>query len=73
MRVSSGHASSAEITPLRTRCFASWQARSARPTTVNAGMPFGQVCLDLDAPRLEPDEGEGDGSPEHTSTLRAHM
>ena len=25
-----------------------------------------QVRLDLDSPRLEPDEGEGDGPPEHT-------
>ena len=44
MRVSSGHASSAEITPLRTRCFASWHARSARPTTVKAGIPFGRCA-----------------------------
>ena len=32
-----GHSSNAEWTPLRTRCFASWQARSARPTIENEG------------------------------------
>ena len=35
----SGHSSSAEAMPLRTRSFASWQARSARPTIANAGTP----------------------------------
>ena len=35
-----GHSSSADAMPLRTRCFASWQARSARPTIVNAGRPL---------------------------------
>jgi hypothetical protein len=30
-----------------------------------------EVSLDLDATRLEPDEGVGDGAREHTSTLRA--
>ena len=34
-----GQKSSAEAMPLRTRCFASWQARSARPTIVNTGWP----------------------------------
>ena len=34
-----GHSSSAEAMPLRTRCLASWQARSARPTIVNDGAP----------------------------------
>ena len=34
-----GHSSAAETTPLRTRCFASWQARSARPTIAKPGMP----------------------------------
>ena len=67
MRALSGHSSSAEMTPLRTRCFASWQARSARPTTVKAGMPLRQMRLDLDPPRLQPDEGEGDCPAEHTS------
>ena len=35
-----GHSSSAESIPLRTRCFASWQARSARPTIASPGRPF---------------------------------
>ena len=34
-----GHSSSADAMPLRTRSFASWQARSARPTIANAGTP----------------------------------
>ena len=34
-----GHSRAAETTPLRTRCFASWQARSASPTIANAGTP----------------------------------
>src|SRR5205085_2631795 len=33
-----GHSSSAEATPLRTRSFASWQARSARPTMEKLGI-----------------------------------
>ena len=37
----SGHSSDAETTPLRTRCFASWQARSASPTIANPGTPAG--------------------------------
>jgi hypothetical protein len=32
-----GHSRSAESTPLRTRCFASWHARSASPTIENDG------------------------------------
>ena len=39
MRRLSGHSSAADTTPLRTRCFASWQARSARPTIAKPGMP----------------------------------
>ncbi len=35
----SGQSSAAETTPLRTRCFASWQARSARPTIAKPGIP----------------------------------
>ena len=35
----SGQSSEAETTPLRTRCFASWQARSASPTIANPGTP----------------------------------
>ena len=35
----SGHSSWAEPIPLRTRCFASAQARSARPTIANPGRP----------------------------------
>ena len=35
----SGHSSDAETTPLRTRCFASWQARSASPTMAKPGTP----------------------------------
>ena len=35
----SGHSSSAEVIPLRTRSLASWQARSARPTIANPGTP----------------------------------
>ena len=34
-----GQLSSAETIPLRTRSFASWQARSARPTIVRVGFP----------------------------------
>ena len=34
-----GHSSDAETTPLRTRCFASWHARSASPTIANPGTP----------------------------------
>ena len=34
-----GHSSEAETTPLRTRCFASWHARSARPTIAKPGIP----------------------------------
>ena len=33
-----GHSSSAEAMPLRTRSFASWQARSARPTIAKLGI-----------------------------------
>ena len=35
-----GHSSSAESIPLRTRCFASWHARSASPTIASPGRPF---------------------------------
>ncbi len=35
----SGHSSSALAIPLRTRSFASWQARSGSPTIANAGTP----------------------------------
>ena len=35
----SGHSSAADRTPLRTRCFASWHARSAMPTIANPGTP----------------------------------
>jgi hypothetical protein len=39
MRLLTGHSSAAETTPLRTRCFASWHARSASPTIAKPGMP----------------------------------
>ena len=61
----SGHSSSAEAIPLRTRSFASWQARSARPTIANAGHAALQVRLDLDAAGLEADERVRDGAREH--------
>ena len=66
----SGQFSSADAIPLRTRCFASWQARSARPTIANAGTPRCEVRLDLDPARLEPDECVGDGAREHAATRR---
>ena len=34
-----GQRSCADAKPLRTRCFASWQARSGRPTSTNAAEP----------------------------------
>ena len=55
--------------PLRTRSFASWQARSARPTIANDGSAALQVRLDLDPARIEPDERMGDGAGEHVATL----
>ena len=58
----SGHSSWAEVMPLRTRCFASEQARSARPTMAKHGTPLCEVRLDLDTSRLEPDQSVGDGS-----------
>ena len=63
-----GNSSSAETIPLRTRSFASWQARSASPTMVRVGFPR-QVGLDLDATRLEADKGVGRRASEHTSTV----
>ena len=60
-----GHASSAEAIPLRTRCFASWQARSASPTIVNAGYAELDVRLDLDPARVEADERVGERPREH--------
>src|SRR5205085_11001546 len=56
---------SAEVIPLRTRCFASWQARSGRPTIANGGQPVLQVRLDLDAPGVKTDERMGDRPCEH--------
>src|SRR5512132_1958265 len=44
MRRSPGHGSRAEATPARTRCFASWHARSARPTIENEGTPLGKYA-----------------------------
>ena len=68
-----GHSRSAECTPLRTRCFASWHARSARPTIENDGLlTRAHVCLDLDASGLEADERERDRAAEHASTVRAN-
>ena len=64
-----GHVSSAEAIPLRTRSFASWQARSARPTIVKAGFPVRKVGFDLDAARFEPDERMSDRASEHSSTV----
>ena len=64
-----GHESSAEAMPLRTRSFASWQARSARPTIANAGRPRLEVSLDLDPAWIEPDERVGDGPREHVVTV----
>ena len=55
--------------PLRTRSFASWQARSARPTIVNDGEPALDVRLDLDPARIDADERVGDGACEHVATL----
>ena len=66
-----GHSSAAETTPLRTRCFASWHARSASPTIANPGNARLQVRLDLDLPRLEPDERVGDRASEHARTVGA--
>ena len=66
-----GHSSSALVTPLRTRSRASLQALSGSPTIVNAGNASLQMRLDLDRPGLEPDDGVGERSREHTSTLRA--
>ena len=39
----SGHSSAADTIPLRTRCLASWHARSASPTIAKPGMP-GWTC-----------------------------
>ena len=66
----SGHSSEAETTPLRTRCFASWHARSASPTIAKPGTPELQVRLDLDLSRLEPDESVGDRACEHPAEAR---
>ena len=66
--VSAGHGSIALTMPLCTRCFASWHARSASPTIENAGRSADdEVRLDLDAARLEADDGGGEGSREHTT------
>ena len=40
IRRATGHSSSAESMPLRTRSLASWQARSASPTIVSPGRPL---------------------------------
>ena len=64
-----GKTSSAEAIPLRTRSFASWQARSASPTIANDGARELQVRLDLDPARVEPDERMRDGASEHVATL----
>ena len=50
---------------LLTRCFASWQARSASPTIVNPGHAALDVRLDLDPAGVEPDERVGDRACEH--------
>ena len=55
--------------PLRTRSFASWQARSASPTIANDGRASCEVGLDLDPARLEADERMRDRSSEHDATL----
>ena len=60
-----GQSSEAETTPLRTRCFASWQARSARPTIAKPGIPRLEMSLDLDLARLEADERMSDRASEH--------
>ena len=68
IRLRPGHGSIALTMPLCTRCFASWQARSASPTIENAGqVGRDEVRLDLDAARLEADDGGGEGSREHTT------
>ena len=59
--------------PLRTRCFASWQARSASPTIVSDGTAALDVRLHLDPPRLESDEGKGDRAREHLRELRVSL
>ena len=59
----------AEVIPLRTRSFASWQARSARPTIANDGPSELQVSLDLDPAWIEADERVGDRAGEHVATL----
>ena len=69
MRRLSGHSSAAETTPLRTRCFASWHARSASPTIAKPGNARLEMRLDLDLPRLEPDECVGDRACEHHSRV----
>ncbi len=66
----SGHSSDAETTPLRTRCFASWQARSASPTIAKPGTARLDVRLDLDPARLEADERMGDRAREHPADGR---
>ena len=55
--------------PLRTRSLASWQARSARPTIVNAGVALLDVRLDVDPARIDADERVSDGASEHVATL----
>ena len=44
IRLRAGHGSIALTIPLCTRCFASWQARSARPTIENAGRSAERRC-----------------------------
>ena len=64
-----GHSSSTLLTALRTRSFASWHALSGRPTIANAGSAALEVRLDLDRPRVDPDEGVSGGAREHLSRL----
>ena len=66
----SGHSSSALAIPDRTRSFASWQALSGSPTIAKARYAPLEVGLDLDRPRVETDEGMGDGARKHSFEAR---
>ena len=73
MRVSSGHASSAEIDAAADAVLRLLAGTVGETDDGEPGDALREVRLDLDPSRLQPDEREGDGSPEHTSTLRAHV
>ena len=68
----SGHSSSAEPMPLRTRCFASCTGAVGEADDRERGQAAVEVRLDLDAARLEADERVGDGAREHARRVRLH-